>query len=146
MNELSDSKLISKRVVIELKKHDTDVNLEESKIVPCNKSPNITSPDKIWSVASRTESPKGEIKLCINRKKKSLNIGLPVTAVASPAIRVSRRMANEVGISAEQLQQLMTCSPSPQKRKTNKIPIMKKGLNLNKIKNGEKENITDSTF
>ena len=72
MNELSDSKLISKRVVIELKKHDTDVNLEESKIVPCNKSPDITSPDKIWSVASRTESPKGEIKLCINRKKKSL--------------------------------------------------------------------------
>ena len=55
-------------------------------------------------------------------------------------------MANEVGISAEQLQQLMTCSPSPQKRKTNKIPIMKKGLNLNKIKNGEKENITDSIF
>ena len=55
-------------------------------------------------------------------------------------------MANEVGISAEQLQQLMTCSPSPQKRKTNKIPIMKKGLNLNKIENGEKENITDSIF
>ena len=55
-------------------------------------------------------------------------------------------MANEVGISAEQLQQLMTCSPSPQKRKTNKIPIMKKGLNLNKIKNGEKENVTDSIF
>ena len=69
-----------------------------------------------------------------------------MTAVASPAIRVSRRMANEVGISAEQLQQLMTCSPSPQKRKTNKIPIMKKSLNLNKMKDGEKENITDSIF
>ena len=69
-----------------------------------------------------------------------------MTAVASPAIRVSRRMANEVGISAEQLQQLMTCSPSPQKRKANKIPIMKKSLNLNKMKDGEKENITDSIF
>ena len=31
----------------------------------------LKSPDKFWSVVSRTESPHGEIKLCINRKKKS---------------------------------------------------------------------------
>ena len=35
-------------------------------------------------------------------------------------MRISRRMANEVGISAEQLQQLMTCSPSPKKIKRKK--------------------------
>ena len=48
-------------------------NPEMNKVVTdLNDSPDIKSPDKIWSVASRTESPKGEIKLCINRKKKSL--------------------------------------------------------------------------
>ena len=64
----------------------------------------------------------------------------------SPVIRVSRRMANEVGISAEQLQQLMTCSPSPQKRKANKIPIMKRPINSNVLHTVEKENISESNF
>ena len=30
----------------------------------------LKSPGKFWSVVSRTESPHGEIKMCINRKKK----------------------------------------------------------------------------
>ena len=46
--------------------------------------------------------------------------------MATPAVRISRRMANEVGISAEQLQQLMTCSPSPKKG------IAEKSLNATK--------------
>ena len=50
-------------------------------------------------------------------------------------------MANEVGISAEQLQQLMTCSPSPNKRRANKIPIMKKETQINGMNKCEKENI-----
>ena len=50
-------------------------------------------------------------------------------------------MANELGISAEQLQQLMTCSPSPNKRKVNKIAIMKKEPFLNGMNKCEKENI-----
>ena len=32
----------------------------------------LQSPGKFWSVVSRTESPQGEIKLCINRRKKRL--------------------------------------------------------------------------
>ena len=55
-------------------------------------------------------------------------------------------MANEVGISAEQLQQLMTCSPSPQKRKANKIPIMKRTIDSNVLHRVEKENISESNF
>lgn len=37
------------------------------------------------------------------------------SSLVAPAMRISRRMANEVGISAEQLQHLMTYSPSPKK-------------------------------
>ena len=36
-------------------------------------------------------------------------------SLAAPAMRVSRRMANEIGISAEVLRQFMTYSPSPKK-------------------------------
>ena len=68
-NEVMDSKLKSETAVVILNKDEIDVNNSEKNI---NTSPDIKSPDKIWSVASRTESPKGEIKLCINRKKKPL--------------------------------------------------------------------------
>merc|ERR1719414_2740631 len=142
-NEAMDSKLKSENAVVILNKDEIGINNSGKNIYT---SPDIKSPDKIWSVASRTESPKGEIKLCINRKKKPLNTGPSVTGMESPAIRVSRRMANEVGISAEQLQQLMTCSPSPQKRKANKIPITKRAINSNVLHTVEKENISESNF
>ena len=43
-----------------------------------------------------------------------------ISSLGAPAMRISRRMANEVGISAEQLQNLMAYSPSPKKIKIQK--------------------------
>ena len=43
---------------------------ENTNVVTDEIAVGLKSPGKFWSVVSRTESPHGEIKLCINRKKK----------------------------------------------------------------------------
>merc|ERR1712141_615391 len=57
--------------------------------------------------------PIGEIKLKFNRKKKPLR---ETSSHPARQGRVSRSVASEVGISAEQLQKIMTSTPSPKKR------------------------------
>lgn len=45
-------------------------------------------------------------------------------SLAPGAMKISRRMANEVGMTSEQLLQLMTCSPSPRKKMVDKSLIV----------------------
>jgi hypothetical protein len=70
----------------------------------------LKSPAKLWSVVRTTESPLGEIKMRLNRKKK------PEQRTPLVVNRISRRMTNDLGLTPEVLNQLMLESPSPKKK------------------------------
>ena len=74
-----------------------------------------SSPEKVWSVSEVCESPKGEITMKINRKKRKkpnqlANLG------AFHQQRLSRRMSQEMGMSPNKLRTVMIASPSPTRK------------------------------
>ena len=78
-----------------------------------------------WTVAEVSESPRGEIKMKINRGQsgRSSAAGSPVTAsasatpVPSPVQRLSRRMVQEIGMSPGKLNKMLLGSPSPSRKR-----------------------------
>ena len=81
-----------------------------------------------WTVASVSESPRGEIKMKINRgqsgrpSSSSSAAASPVTAsattpVPSPVQRLSRRMVQEIGMSPGKLNKMLLGSPSPSRKR-----------------------------
>ena len=78
-----------------------------------------------WTVAEVSESPRGEIKMKINRGQsgRSSAAASPVTAsasatpVPSPVQRLSRRMVQEIGMSPGKLNKMLLGSPSPSRKR-----------------------------
>ena len=72
----------------------------------------LVSPKKDWQIVKSHETPDGKFKIKFGKNKKSEK--------SSPAphftSRISRRMCMEIGISAAELTQAMTRSPSPKKK------------------------------
>ena len=80
--------------------------------------PELVSPPH-WKVVENQETPDGQIKIKINRSRQlasNKNTPESLSASGGGGQRVSRRMASEIGISAEELRQVMYKSPSPKKR------------------------------
>ena len=77
-----------------------------------------------WTVAEVSESPRGEIKMKINRGRSSAAAS-PVAASASAASapspvlpqRLSRRVAHEIGMSPGKLNKMLLGSPSPNRKR-----------------------------
>ena len=88
-------------------------------------NPEANSGGGQWTVASVSESPRGEIKMKINRGQsgRSSAAASPVTAsasatpVPSPVQRLSRRMVQEIGMSPGKLNKMLLGSPSPSRKR-----------------------------
>ena len=74
----------------------------------------LVSPKKDWQIVKSHETPDGKFKIKFGKNRKSEKGGSP----APPHFpsRISRRMSMEIGISAAELTQAMTRSPSPKKK------------------------------
>ena len=84
-----------------------------------------------WTVAEVSESPRGEIKMKINRgqsgRPSSSSAAAPpaataasassATPVPSPVQRLSRRMVQEIGMSPGKLNKMLLGSPSPSRKR-----------------------------
>lgn len=80
---------------------------EETEMIEDLENKEETKPeDSCWSVAGITESPKGEIKVKMNRNPSSSQVIQQ---------RLSRRSAVDIGISPGKLEKLIYHSPSPKK-------------------------------
>ena len=75
-----------------------------------------------WTVAEVSESPRGEIKMKINRGTpgRSSATASPVAGPsAAPVLsqRLSRRVAHEIGMSPGKLNKMLLGSPSPSRKR-----------------------------
>lgn len=82
-------------------------------------NPEASNGNNQWTVAEVSESPRGEIKMKINRGRASATASPVAAAAAAPVLpqRLSRRVAHEIGMSPGKLNKMLLGSPSPSRKR-----------------------------